>query len=51
MELRIAHNYFALWMMVPSAALHGSRPVDLRRSDGTSALLAGIERTFQSKAA
>ncbi|MCP1415476.1 hypothetical protein [Paenarthrobacter sp. A20] len=51
MELRIPHNYFALWMMVPSPALQGSRPVDLRRSDRTPALLVGLERTFQGKAA
>lgn len=37
MELRIPHNYFALWMMVPSPALQGSRPVDLRCSGKASA--------------
>ena len=51
MELRIPHNYFALWMMVPSPALQGSRPVDFRRSNRTPALLVGLERTFQGQAA
>ncbi|YCK79721.1 hypothetical protein M1D89_01435 (plasmid) [Arthrobacter sp. D3-18] len=51
MELRIPHNYFALWMMVPSPALQGKRPVDLRRSGEASALLAGLERTFRDEAA
>jgi hypothetical protein len=51
MELRIPHNYFALWMMTPSPALQGSRPVDLRRSDRTSTLLALLERTFTNVAA
>ncbi|VXB66617.1 conserved hypothetical protein [Arthrobacter sp. 9V] len=51
MELRIPHNYFALWMMVPSPALQGTRPVDLVRSSDASVLLAGLERTFRDKAA
>ena len=51
MELRIPHNYFALWMMVPSPALQGARPVDLRRSAEASALLTGLERTFTVEAA
>lgn len=51
MELRIPHNYFALWMMVPSPALQGKRPVDLRRSGDPSVLLVGLERTFRDKAA
>ncbi|WP_238703491.1 hypothetical protein [Arthrobacter sp. TS-15] len=51
MELRVAHNYFALWMMVPSPALRGSRPVDLRRNGDASLLLAGLERTFTDTAA
>lgn len=50
MELRIPHNYFALWMMVPSPALQGKRPVDLRRSGDASALFAGLERTFTDAA-
>lgn len=32
MELRIPHNYFALWMMIPSPTLDGRRPVDLRQT-------------------
>ena len=51
MELRIPHNYFALWMMVPSPGLQGSRPVDLRRSGDASTLLAALERTFTITAA
>lgn len=50
MELKIPHNYFALWMMVPCAALRGSRPVDLRdRSD--MPLLAALQRTLAGAAA
>ena len=51
MELRVPHNYFALWLMVPSPALRGSRPVDLRRNGDASLLLVGLERTFTDKAA
>nr|WP_256869653.1 hypothetical protein [Paenarthrobacter ureafaciens] len=51
MELRVPHNYFALWMMVPSPALQGKRPVDLRRSGDASVLLPGLERTFTAEAA
>lgn len=50
MELRIPHNYFALWMMVPSPALQGSRPVDLRTRNA-SPLAALLERTFTDVAA
>ena len=42
MELRIPHNYFALWMMVPCPALGGSRPVDLRHAGDPSPLLAAL---------
>ncbi|GAT89612.1 hypothetical protein CVCC1112_4271 [Paenarthrobacter nicotinovorans] len=51
MELRVPHNYFALWMMAPSPALQGLRPVDLRRNGDISLLLAGLERTFTKVAA
>ncbi|WP_314326139.1 hypothetical protein [Paenarthrobacter ilicis] len=51
MELRIPHNYFALWMMVPSLALRGARPVDLRRSGKASVLQATLEQTFMESAA
>lgn len=50
MELRIPHNYLALWMMVPSPALQGSRPVDLRTRNA-SPLVALLERTFMDVAA
>ncbi|WP_091470848.1 hypothetical protein [Paenarthrobacter nitroguajacolicus] len=50
MELRIPHNYLALWMMVPSPALQGSRPVDLRTRKA-SPLAALLERTFTEMAA
>ncbi|MFE4080436.1 hypothetical protein [Paenarthrobacter sp. YIM B13468] len=51
MELRIPHNYFALWMMVPSPALQGRRPVDLRNRCAASTLVAALERAFTSMAA
>ena len=52
MELRIPHNYFALWMMVSSPALQGSRPVDLRNNSGkTQTLQTFLERTFTGMAA
>ncbi|WP_416405500.1 hypothetical protein [Arthrobacter sp. LFS091] len=51
MELRVPHNYFALWMMVSSPALQGKRPVDLRERPGASALHADLERTFTDAAA
>lgn len=51
MELQILHNYFALWMMVPSPALLGSRPVDLRRSGEASTLFGALERTLTDGAA
>ncbi|MBU8867854.1 MbcA/ParS/Xre antitoxin family protein [Paenarthrobacter aromaticivorans] len=44
LELRIPHNYFALWMMVPSPALDGRRPVDLRESRDPSLLRAALDR-------
>jgi hypothetical protein len=50
MELRIPHNYFALWMMVPCAGLQGARPVDLREGGSASPLLAALERTFAGPA-
>ena len=50
MELRIPHNYFALWMMVPCAGLKGTRPVDLRENGSASPLLAALERTFAGPA-
>ncbi|MCY1676854.1 hypothetical protein OVA06_19475 [Pseudarthrobacter sp. SL88] len=42
MELRIPHNYFALWMMVRSPDLHGRRPVDLRNAGDPSPLLGAL---------
>ncbi len=44
LELRIPHNYFALWMMVPSPALDGRRPVDLRHIQDPSPLQAALGR-------
>ena len=44
LELLIPHNYFALWMMVPSPALEGRRPVDLRESRDPSLLRAALDR-------
>lgn len=51
MDLRIPHNYFALWMMPPCAALQGVRPVDLRERSDASTLLAALERTLADVAA
>lgn len=50
MELRIQHNYFALWMMVPCPALGGTRPVDLRETTGAATLLTALERTLSISA-
>lgn len=44
-ELRIPHNYFALWMMAPCHALDGARPVD------RPALLAALASTLGRAAA
>ncbi|WP_416416176.1 hypothetical protein [Paenarthrobacter aromaticivorans] len=43
MALKIPHNYFALWMMLPCAALKGTRPVDLRDIHDPSPLLAALD--------
>jgi hypothetical protein len=37
LEAKVAHNYFALWMMTPARELSGTRPVD--RLDETSRLI------------
>lgn len=44
LELRIPHNYFALWMMLPSPALDGRRPVDLRHIQDPAPLQAALGR-------
>lgn len=46
MELRIPHNYFTLWMVVPSPALQGRRPVDLRDTRDPAPLLQALARTM-----
>ncbi|GGJ39921.1 hypothetical protein [Paenarthrobacter histidinolovorans] len=51
MLLRIPHNYFALWMMVPSPALDGRRPVDLRNIQDPSPLQAALGRVRADLAA
>lgn len=51
LELRIPHNYFALWMMVPSPALDGRRPVDLRNISDPAPLLAALGRVRAEVAA
>lgn len=43
LELRIPHNYFALWMMSPCHALDGARPVDRCEEKHGSTLLAALE--------
>jgi hypothetical protein len=45
-ELRIPHNYFALWMITPCQALDGARPVDRRQEEHGPALLAALESTL-----
>jgi hypothetical protein len=45
-ELRIPHNYLALWMMTPCHALDGARPVDRRQEEHSPALLAALENTL-----
>lgn len=45
-ELRIPHNYFALWMMNPCHALDGARPVDRRKEEHSPELLAALEGTL-----
>lgn len=45
-ELRIPHNYFALWMMPPCHTLDGARPVDRRKEEHGNALLAAVESTL-----
>ncbi|BCW86650.1 hypothetical protein NicSoilE8_43230 (plasmid) [Arthrobacter sp. NicSoilE8] len=51
LELRIPHNYFALWMMVPSPALDGRRPVDLRDVRDPSPLRAALGMILDDLAA
>ncbi|MGO4591027.1 hypothetical protein [Paenarthrobacter sp. 2TAF44] len=50
MDLGIPHN-LALWMMVPSPVLQGSRPVDLRGNADSSILPEALEETFTEMAA
>jgi hypothetical protein len=42
MALKIPHNYFSVWVITPSGALHGCRPVDLLDSR-PSTLLRALE--------
>ena len=42
MELEIPHNYFAVWMITPSKALAGTRPVDHLKG-GPDPLLRALE--------
>jgi hypothetical protein len=42
MELQIPHNYFTVWMVTPSRALAGARPVD-RLKGGPAPLLRVLE--------
>ncbi|MEC3853193.1 hypothetical protein [Paenarthrobacter ureafaciens] len=46
MELRIPHNYLALWMMTPCPALRGSRPVDRLKPGNKAAMHAALESTL-----
>ena len=40
LELQIPHNYFTLWMVTPSRALAGARPVDHLKKDPAPLLRA-----------
>lgn len=40
MELDIPHNYFAVWMVIPSRELAGARPVDRLKGDPAPLLRA-----------
>lgn len=42
MELQIPHNYFTIWMVTPSRALAGGRPVDHLKG-GPAPLLRALE--------
>jgi hypothetical protein len=42
LELQIPHNYFTLWMVTPSRALAGARPVDHLKG-GPAPLLRALE--------
>ena len=42
MDLRVPHNYFTLWMVTPSRALAGARPVD-HLEGGPAPLLRALE--------
>ncbi|QSZ55648.1 hypothetical protein [Paenarthrobacter ureafaciens] len=46
MELRVPHNYFALWMVTPCPALGGARPVDRRIEKHGPTLLAALGSTL-----
>jgi hypothetical protein len=46
MELRVPHNYLALWMMTPCHALDGARPVDRRQKQHQAALQSALESTL-----
>lgn len=46
MQLRIPHNYFAVWMMTPCHVLDGIRPVDRRQEQDQAALLLALESTL-----
>jgi hypothetical protein len=45
-ELRIPHNYFALWMVTPCYVLDGARPVNRCQEKHGPALLAALESTL-----
>jgi hypothetical protein len=46
MELKIPHNYFALWMINPCPALQGARPVDVLDSRREPELLSALDLTM-----
>lgn len=46
MELRIPHNYIALWMMSPCTTLDGARPADRLQPGNAPALQTVLETTL-----
>lgn len=51
MQLRIPHNYFALWMMVRSPVLQGRRPVELKDAGDPARLLTALDHVRADLAA
>lgn len=46
LDLKIPHNYFALWMVTQCPALQGDRPVDVLNSRREPELLSALDLTM-----